>query len=128
MSKSQVTTIDDDVDPALQETQPETAEKAPRAARAPRAAPAIERGNHDSTLSGKRVTVTIHPGPGEDGNFPVDAQLNGRLYRIPRGVPCEIPVEVMEILNNAITQEHRVESGQVVVRNMPRFPMQVIAA
>lgn len=61
----------------------------------------ISGANHDSALSGAKRTLTIHPSEGEFGSDAVFLQINGYAYQIPRGTPCLVPEEVIEVLNNA---------------------------
>lgn len=83
-TKSQVTTLDDDT--------PESAGAA---------ATVVTGSNHDATLSGKNQTITIHPTDGDGGSDAVFVSVNGYAYQIPRGLPYQVPVEVIEVLRNA---------------------------
>lgn len=104
-NQSQVTTLDD-------ETPEKTA--APAAA--------LKGANHDSALSGKTRTVTIHPNDSEGGSDAVFLSINGYAYQIPRGIPVDVPVEVIEVLNNARqTVMSFGQGGSLVERNTPRF-------
>lgn len=87
-SNSSVTTIDD---------------KADQAYVAAAVAATIVGKNHDDALSGERRLITIHPTNEEGGSDAVPVGLNGYMYQIPRGVPCNVPVEVIEIIKNAKT-------------------------
>lgn len=59
--------------------------------------------NHDSELSGKKVRVTFFEQDHDGGADAIFASLNGFAYQIPRGVPVDIPVEVLAIFENAKT-------------------------
>lgn len=109
-SNSQVTTLDDPVNP---DVNPST-EAAPAAARS------IASG--DAELSGKKRIITVHQTGNEADSEVVDISLNGYLYRIPRGVPCEVPDEVYQILENAKTTTYQTTAAGVVERNNYRFP------
>ncbi len=108
MSKSsQVTTIDD----------------------APSAPPAVKPktitvSEHGASFSGERVTVTITQGEGVLGKQPVYLSVNGGNGNalVPRGVPCDLPVELFEVLKNAVhTVYEPDENGHVHERSVPRF-------
>lgn len=56
---------------------------------------------HDIALSGKKKTITIHTSEAEGGHDAVAIGLNGYMYQVPRGMPVEVPVELVYILENA---------------------------
>ena len=71
-------------------------------------------------------------GVGEDGpsagilrEGDVFVSLNGYAYQIPRGVPCSVPVEVIEILQNAKQTTYTQTPTGVVERTVQRFPFSV---
>lgn len=72
-------------------------------------------------LSGERVELTIHPGEGENGRDAVFVGLNGTGYQIPRGVPVNVPAELVEILDNAKPIVHEGTGGNVRSREVQRF-------
>lgn len=109
-SNSQVTTLDDPVNPDVSTS----TEAAPAAARS------IASG--DAELSGKKRTITIHQTGNEADGEVAELQLNGYLYRVPRGVPCEVPEEVYQILENARTTTYQTTAAGVVERHNYRFP------
>lgn len=98
-----------------------------KAEQAAAAAPNVVTGaNSDDQLSGAKKTITIHASEAINGSEPVDVSLNGYLYRIPRNTPSEVPVEVVEILKNAVqTSFHAVPGGGHEPRNTPRFAYSV---
>lgn len=76
----------------------------------------------DAELSGKRVTVTVHASDLEGGHEAVSIGLNGYVYQIPRGVPVEVPEEVLEILKNAKTSTYTPQANnQLAERVTNRF-------
>src|SRR4051812_40275399 len=78
--------------------------------------------NHDSELSGDRRTVTIHPTDTDGGGDAVLVSVNGYAYQIPRGIPVDIPMEVLEILKNAKTTSYKAgANGAPVERTVQRF-------
>ena len=108
-NQSQVSTLDDD------------APEAP----VPVATP-ISGANHDAAMSGKKRTLTIHPGEGENGSDNVFLQINGYAYSIKRGEPVLVPEEVVEVLNNARqTLMSFGPGGAVVERSVPRYAFSV---
>lgn len=106
---SQVTTLDDTVNPDV-----EASTVAAPAARS------IASG--DAELSGKKRIITIHQTGNEADGEVAELQLNGYLYRVPRGVPCEVPEEVYQILENARTTTYQTTPAGVVERHNYRFP------
>ena len=115
MSDSKVTTLDDSA--ALADevvTKTKTGSKAVKGA------------NHDEALQGKTRVVTIHPTNDEGGSDAVFLSLNGYAYQVPRGIPVDVPIEVIEILKNAkqsITSFGK--GGELIVRETQRFPFSV---
>lgn len=129
---SQVTTLDDA--PAIASAPVKTTAK-PLTAKAPaKAAPAADAPDTPDADSDaaepeiKMFNVTVHATNDASGNEVVDIQPNGRLYRLPRGVPCLVPEEVLHILENAVTTSYAVVGAAIVERNIPRFPFSATPA
>lgn len=82
----------------------------------------------DGELSGKRSTIKIYAKEEEGGNHAVFVSLNGIGYHIPRDVPVDVPVELIEVLNNAVTTitNPAAQGGGVTTRDVPRFQFQVL--
>lgn len=102
----QISTIDD------------TPEVAPKAAK-PRA---------KSEAAGQvaaRRTITIHATGDEEGQNAVAVGVNGVVYQIPRGTPCEVPEEVIGVLENAKTSIYKNVNGESVEHLIPRFSFTV---
>lgn len=118
MSDSTVTTLDDPApDAAAQAAATSTKPaKAGKAAAAKQTAAAAEAG-----LTGERVTITIHAGEGSAGREDVPVFVNGFGFQIKRGKPVEVPVEVVEVLRNAVTTQY--ENGEAI--DIPRFAFSV---
>lgn len=113
MTDTKVTTLDD-------------AAAAADAAVASKSTPAVRKAkgaNHDTTLSGAKRIVTIHPTNDEGGSDDVFLSINGYAYQIKRGEPVEVPEELYLVLQNA-KQELMTfgKDGEVVVRTTQRFP------
>lgn len=108
-AQSQISTLDDDEPVAVVEKPSE-----------------VKGANHDAALSGKKVSLTIHPSEGDGGSDAVFLQLNGYAYQVPRGKPQVVPVELVEILNNAKqTILSFATGGQITERVAPRFAFTV---
>ena len=113
---STVTTLDD--------TSKEAANKPQRgrAAAAPETPIDIDA---PSNLSGKKKLLTIHPSDGDGGRDAVNVSLNGFMYQIPRGRPMRVPVEVVEVLDNAVTTKYKTEGKETIEYDVPRFAYSV---
>lgn len=108
-SNSQVTTLDD-------------ADASAADVAASAAAPQDIGTNHDDALSGDRQVLTIHVSDLEGGHEAVNVSLNGYAYSIPRGKPVNVPAEVVQILQNAVTTSYVAkEGGGVLERSNPRY-------
>ena len=68
-----------------------------------------------------RRTITIHASGDEEGQNAVPVGVNGVVYQIPRGVPCEVPDEVIGVLENAKTSIYKTVNGESVEHLIPRF-------
>ena len=66
---------------------------------------AVKANGHDVALSGKKARITIHPSDSDGGQDAVFLGLNGYAYQVPRGEPVVVPVELLEVLENAITEK-----------------------
>lgn len=72
-------------------------------------------------LSGKKVKVKFFNS--EEDTSPIKASLNGVAYQIPRGEVSEIPVELLEVFNNA---QVMFTDGNGELAFKPRHSFQVI--
>lgn len=124
MSDSQVTTLDDAPPTTLKHTKAAAA----AAAAAPKAAADAATAASTDTAAVPMFHVTIHATGDDAGNDIVDLQPNGRLYRLPRGVPCLVPAEVLHILENAVVTKYIAVGADVVERSTPRFPFTAVPA
>lgn len=118
-TQSSVTTLDD--------TTPET--QAASAAAAPESVQ-VKGANHDAELGGKKVTITIHSSNEEGGQEAVKVGLNGYMYLIPRNKPSEVPVEVAEVIKNAVVQQLKLTAdgkGHTAI-DVPRYAYSISAA
>jgi hypothetical protein len=56
----------------------------------------------------------------------VFVSLNGYAYQIPRGIPVEVPDEVVQILKNAKQELMSFgKGGEIITRETQRFPFSV---
>lgn len=98
MSNSQVSTLESPRASAQpQSSKPSAQVGIPRSA--------VKANGHDVALSGKKARITIHPSDSEGGQDAVFLGLNGYAYQVPRGEPVVVPVELLEVLENAITEK-----------------------
>ena len=83
----------------------------------------VKGANHDVELSGKTRTITIHTSDLEGGHEAVFLSINGYGYQIPRGIPIEVPTEVLHVLENAkITSYVQGKAaGEFIERTTQRF-------
>lgn len=113
MSKSdtQVTSLDDEGSDVAVATAPA---KASRVSANKGAAPTSDDPN-------RMVTLTIHQGQGDGGNDAVYLGHNefGRL--VPRGVPVEVPAQVVGSLDLAVQTVYTTEGRNVIERQVPRY-------
>lgn len=106
-SDSKITTLDD---------------QAPAAAAPGVAVSAAKSSGQDSSLSGKKVLLTIHASDGEYGHEAVNIGHNNVVYQIPRNQAWEVPVEVANIIAQAVvTTYKRDPKGGDIELNTPRF-------
>jgi len=76
---------------------------------------------------GGKVKIQVQANEAEGGTRPVQVSINGHKYPLPRGVPIEVDVSVMEVLDNARVRSWRPEvtpTGEkiLVPYNYLRFP------
>lgn len=91
-------------------------------------AASVKGANHDDQLSGNRVRVTFDEQDVEDGDKPIFCSLNGYAYQIPRNTPVDIPVELLEVFENAKTDVYgSAAGGQTSKRTIKRFSYTVHA-
>ena len=81
--------------------------------------------------AGGTCRIQLHTTDQPGGNAAVDVSHNGRSFKIPRGEPVEIPVEVLEILDHATISHYRPEiqpdgTSMNVPHNFDRFPYTAI--
>ena len=120
MTDTTVTTLDDPAPDAAAKAAAATASaaKGPKPVKtAAKQTPAAA----DAGLTGERVTITIHSGEGSAGREDVPVFVNGFGFQIKRGKPVEVPVEVVEVLRNAVTTQY--ENGEAI--EVPRFAFSV---
>lgn len=67
------------------------------------------------------VTLTIHQGQGDGGNDAVFVSVNEYARLIPRGMPVEVPVSVVSVLDMAVQTTYHTEGKNVIERKVPRY-------
>lgn len=67
--------------------------------------------NSNAQLSGKKVRVTFHEQEGEGGSDAIFTGLNEASFQIPRGVPVEIPLELMDQFENCKVETAQTKLG-----------------
>jgi hypothetical protein len=112
---SQITTLEDEA--------PAQAAPAQAVVAAIQVAPA----NKTSDLCGRKATIIVQPGNGDDGNDAVFVSLNSYAWQIPRSTPVEVPVEVLEILQNAKQTTYFKQGKELVSRDVYRHNFQVVS-
>jgi hypothetical protein len=76
----------------------------------------------------ERVKIIISESDGDDGQADVFLSVNGKAYTIKRGFEVDVPREVLEVLDHAITTKmiQNPTTFEMSYKNVPRFPYQVI--
>lgn len=76
-------------------------------------------------LSGKKVTVTFHKNPESGGSANgVYIGLNGKVYAYQFEKKVEVPVEVLDIADNAVIEKFEAgnNKGDLVSTLIKRYP------
>lgn len=79
-------------------------------------------------LSGNTTRIKIFAGTEDGGNHAAFVSHNGTAYLIPRDEVIDVPDELLEILNHAITtitSPNRDGVG-VITRDVPRYNYQIV--
>jgi len=76
--------------------------------------------------SSRPKTVTINIATSEKDKQPVAVGLNGKVYRMKRGVNVEVPEGVVSILNDAIQMHRDPETDED--RPVPAYPFQIVSS
>jgi hypothetical protein len=103
-----------------QDTSITTIDDAPKTIE-PVAVAQLQVNNDGDVLSGERVELTIHQGEGDSGRDPVFIGLNGTGYQVPRDTPVEVPVELLQILENAVQIVYEANGNTSRARQVKRF-------
>lgn len=81
--------------------------------------------DHGNSMNGERVELTLHAGEGEVGRQAVFLGINGHGFNIPRSIAVDVPVEVIEILDNATMTVYEQIDNKVYEREVKRFSYNV---
>ncbi len=76
-------------------------------------------------FSGKKAEITIPSTRDSDGKEPVFASCNGTPYLIKRDKRVRIPVEILEVLQNAIQVENSVLNNALEPVETPRHAIMI---
>jgi hypothetical protein len=72
----------------------------------------------DNATEAKRVTVKLPKLRGQNANQEEFYSVNGKNYRIRRGVEVEIPEEVAEVIRNAdLAEEYAMEYAEEIAES-----------
>lgn len=126
--ESQITTLDDEpqVTPAPKAKATKAAAKTASKAAA-NDVEVLKGANADSELSGEMVMLTIHPTSAIGGREALFVGLNGYAYLIPRGKPYKVPVEVANVVANAVVTSYELASdGSQVEIKTPSDPHTIV--
>lgn len=84
--------------------------------------------DHGDHFSGERMELTIHSDQGEAGRQAVFVGINGVGFNIPRDTPVDVPIEVIQQLDNAVQVVYEgIEGGGTREREVKRFSTTVRA-
>lgn len=113
--------------PAVPAAKPKAAPKPAKAPAAPKAAPKSADKPVEVILAAKRVKIILE----ENDNIPptgLFVGVNGRSFLIRAGEEVEVPVEVVEVLNDAVEDVPRTDGNNNVLdyRKKMRFPYRLI--
>lgn len=70
----------------------------------------------------KRVTIMLEEGDEHSDAQDVFVSVNGKPYVMQRSVWIEVPVEVVEVLNNAVIDRQVKVGDTITIRPSKRFP------
>lgn len=80
-----------------------------------------------------RILIHRDPTPGHK-NTPIHTSVNGRIFQVPRGLECDVPLPIVEALKNAITLVTRRKTsddgdkpGAFVDEPQLSYPFQVVS-
>lgn len=77
-------------------------------------------------LSGKKVRLTIHKDGSPQAVKDVFVGINGVGYLIKRGEEVVVPVEVVNILENAIETRYEQDGDQLIARDVLSYPFNAV--
>lgn len=76
------------------------------------------------------ILIPEEDSPGGQDDVPIG--VNGVVFQVKRGVPVALPLEYIEVLNNAVEfiypQTRDGQRGMVEPRKVPAFPYQIVSA
>jgi hypothetical protein len=81
--------------------------------------------DNGKSLCGERVELIVHAGEGEVGRQAVFLGINGHGLNIPRSIAVDVPIEVIEILDNATMTVYEQIDNKTYEREVKRFSYNV---
>jgi hypothetical protein len=80
------------------------------------------KGTDNAVFCGKKAIVTIAASKEDGGNEAVFVSPQGVGFQIPRGKPWTVPIEVANVLADAVeTTYTRNEKGELITIDSPRY-------
>jgi hypothetical protein len=78
---------------------------------------------------GKRVRIVIEESDDENSSSDVFVSVNGYGYQIRRGIPIEVPEEVVGVLNHAVTTKmvQNMETYEMTYRDVSRYNFKILS-
>jgi len=88
---------------------------------------AIAGANHDASLSGDKVLLTVFTSNDENGHEAVQIGHNGYMFLIPRGTPCLVPREVAQVIADAVVESFSLSANgkTMVPKQNQRYAFQI---
>jgi hypothetical protein len=77
--------------------------------------------DHGDRMCGRRMELVLHAGEGEAGRQAAFIGINTHGFNIPRSVKVSVPVEVVEIIENATMTIYEQIGEKIYEREVKRF-------
>lgn len=73
-----------------------------------------------------RKRIIVHNQEGVDASPFVKVQVNGVMFTLPREIEVSVPIEVINVLNDAVVTRLEQQGNVLVERHARRFPFTVL--